>query len=785
MKTFRRIFIRIIFLVIVFLAVNVGCSMGENAFEEFTQNAFEDSTTRYCVMNKTGFATNTANEEKLTKFYKNMKFYIEPGNVNILLVSNSNYNGELLASWNNSLKEIREDTRKELYKMQYILMGKLDDNYGDGYKGVTEQTNSDERKGARQIALWLIWNNVAKYINKDYTNYKETDRNIASRYLRTSRSNRKNANGDTGGIEYWTEYGERLIDEAEIYADVLIKNEEKRVSAGISVLSKKEENDYIQCKIKYSGIITRIEAGDNIIEGIDTINGKYKALSDLEIGNETELEFKLNKNSLGSTDNIKIVTYSTDVATIIIHYLNENYFSNKMDKFGEFFQDNIEITTTKKIENASVKLEFGSSENKKGSLILHKTDEYGNKFNNNVKFALKNTENTYYAGTGGEKSVNFANIPFGNYELWEIYNNNKGYEYINNKLIDDNVSINSTVPTYYYSDPIINEAQKVGGFYILKKDKGTGDDLSNVWIGITKDKDQLDYSNCHAKTIEERMVENGKATFDGLPTDETYYIWEHNNNDGYKHEFVLLGEVTIKNANNNNAISFYDNIDFDFENPNIVYNQMYGTITVQKKDQNTKEGINGIWFDLKDTEGNVIRTGKTSEINNEKGIVIFENIPINKGEKNYTIRETNTTDEALGYTMNIGYETQYVSLSKNNIHIRVEIFNPNYGGLALENKKNNQGNNLSGVGFKIYSTDGNDSYTLKDTDKGNTTYNYSGYNTYNVNVNTKYAIKPGKYNLYEYRNSNAGYNIAYQGEKYVPEKGALIMEGIEIERWRN
>lgn len=300
---------------------------------------------------------------------------------------------------------------------------------------------------------------------------------------------------------------------------------------------------------------------------------------------------------------------------------------------------------------------------------------------------------------------------------------------------------------------------------------------------------------------------NGIAEIDNIPVG-TYTLWEVSNpNLGYYDRFNvrLYDEIII----NNIQIEVGKTNTVYYDNP--ILNKKYGSIQLTKKDNDTKDPIQGISFDILDVnkidrvcpgfrnlvdnnnkteyERKLTKLGEENnegyngakadgyKTTNEGGIIQFSRLEI--GTK-YLVRETNIEEGKYGtYAKNLGKTWLFdmtdgssVDWDQNN------AINIGYGGIQINKKDYRTNNNIQGVGFKLYQ--GNSMiYRLEDTNsQGYTssrsgTGNISSENDQGLKINTLYTIMPGTYDLYEYK-VPSGYNLQEQGSGYDSNKGAYI-----------
>ena len=462
----------------------------------------------------------------------------------------------------------------------------------------------------------------------------------------------------------------------------------------------------------------------------------------------------------------------------------------------------------------------------KGSITVNKVDSTTNKpISSNVKFSLCKYENGRYEHISTKSIVNgsvtFSNLDLGiKYAVFEYENTNTGYDLSNQGmefktfygmdtsgnysswskpfcfekyLSQDDFSSTWTVPNKKSEPP-------KGSITVKKVDSISGKIISsNVKFSLCK------WVNGRYEHISTQSIDKGSVTFSNLELGIKYAVFEYENtNPGYdldkqgiKYE-TFYGTNTSGNFDSwSRPLCFTKELTESYQtHTETVKNKQKGSIKIKKIDQDGKP-ISGISFDL--IEGNYtgdggtytgktgdklyvgldgkIKTGRT----NGNGELTFDNLEIGS----YTIRETWSIKES--YKRNIGYKTTLITLTSTNrdntYYYDNPIGNTDYGGLTLDAKVDKYtGKPLSGVGFKLYQ--GNAvKYTLGDTDGNGKTSSSSSIgrnssitlkNAYGIEVDTMYTIVPGEYDLFEYKNPNEGYNIRFQGQKYVQGKGAYI-----------
>jgi len=383
--------------------------------------------------------------------------------------------------------------------------------------------------------------------------------------------------------------------------------------------------------------------------------------------------------------NLRVGKYTLKETSTDSHYvLNTNSFEVTVD---------YNTTVTKTITN----------DYKKGHIKINKTDSETSAAIPGVTFQLLKTDGTPIgtATTNTNGEAYFNNLRIGSYILKEISTNEKYL--LNTASFDVNVEYNKT------SAMNITNDIKRGHIKINKTDSETSTPIKGVTFQL--------------------IDSNGKVVQTGT-TDSKGELYFNN---------IRIGNYTLKETATNqnyvlNSSTFSANVKYNETTTlNITNDYKKGNIKINKIDDETSKGIEGVTFQLQKTDGTVIGKATT----NSKGEAFFNNIRIG----NYILKEISTNSNYILNSAEFEVTVEY------NKTVTKTIENEHKKGHVTVYKVDKDNNKiaLGNVIFDLYSEEFQ-----------------KVVGTYTTDVNGEFTInnlRIGKYKLIE-KNTGKWYNLA-------------------------
>lgn len=302
---------------------------------------------------------------------------------------------------------------------------------------------------------------------------------------------------------------------------------------------------------------------------------------------------------------------------------------------------------------------------KKGSLQILKTDPEGNPLSS-VGFTLydssKNELDTQTTGSSGV--VTFADLPLGNYYYAET-SALPGY-------VPDSTMYPVTISssTQMVQKTLTNSLGK-GSLKILKVDENGNPIASTGFLLLDSNGDRIKSGGTDS---------NGVLIFNDLPLGD-YYYQESFTVPGYAMDDTMYPVSITENG--------------QVVEKRVVNYKSAGTVKILKTDSETGAPLQGAEFTLFDEHMREVVKGTTDE----NGLVVFAGLPLGP----YYCQETNAPP---GYFPEGGIEQFY--LDANGKVVSLSYPNTPARGSIKIIKKNEDGEFLSGVEFKLYDADKNE-----------------------------------------------------------------------------
>ena len=305
-------------------------------------------------------------------------------------------------------------------------------------------------------------------------------------------------------------------------------------------------------------------------------------------------------------------------------------------------------------------------EERKGSIVVMKTDAETGAVLSGVHFVLYDSNNTPVAegDTDSEGKLSFSGLPLGAYSLIET-SAPTGY-------VLDNAprSVSITENGQIVEISITNGAASAS-IVVVKTDAETGLPLSGIHFILA--------DSSGATVGGGTTDENGILTFSGLPLG-VYTLTETATQNGY----VLDGTpITITLNENGQTVT-----------QNISNTPARGSVSILKTDSETGAALSGVHFELRDEAGALCAEGDTGT----DGTLTLPDIPLGS----YVLQETTTPD---GYVPDHTQRTVLITESGQTVQITVEN-TPIRGSLGIIKKDVYDEIPLMGAGFRLYDSAG-------------------------------------------------------------------------------
>ena len=272
--------------------------------------------------------------------------------------------------------------------------------------------------------------------------------------------------------------------------------------------------------------------------------------------------------------------------------------------------------------------------------------------------------------TGADGTATVTDVIFaGNYYAKELKTADDSQYVLDDKKYEFTVD-GSTMNKDLTEDPIMNKLMK-GSLKVIKTDGENEVLLEGVEFEVTNaDKQVIGTYTTDA---------NGEFTVKDLPIG-TYYVKETKAKTGYK---TLSDTVAVSIVKGN-----LDQV------VNITNDRMKGSVKVIKTDGETKMTLEGVEFELRDANNDVIGTYTTDE----NGEIYVDNLELGT----YFVQETKSLE---GYVLN--EETQEVTLSPEQLNALVEVENDQMkGSIKVIKTDGDTEVTLEGVEFELTYPDG-------------------------------------------------------------------------------
>lgn len=272
--------------------------------------------------------------------------------------------------------------------------------------------------------------------------------------------------------------------------------------------------------------------------------------------------------------------------------------------------------------------------------------------------------------TGADGTATVTDVIFaGNYYAKELKTADDSQYVLDDKKYEFTVD-GSTMNKDLTEDPIMNKLMK-GSLKVIKTDGENEVLLEGVEFEVTNaDKQVIGTYTTDA---------NGEFTVKDLPIG-TYYVKETKAKTGYKTLSDIVA-VSIVKGNLDQVV-------------NITNDRMKGSVKVIKTDGETKMTLEGVEFELRDANNDVIGTYTTDE----NGEIYVDNLELGT----YFVQETKSLE---GYVLN--EETQEVTLSPEQLNALVEVENDQMkGSIKVIKTDGDTEVTLEGVEFELTYPDG-------------------------------------------------------------------------------
>ncbi|MEG1107069.1 MAG: SpaA isopeptide-forming pilin-related protein, partial [Eubacterium sp.] len=353
----------------------------------------------------------------------------------------------------------------------------------------------------------------------------------------------------------------------------------------------------------------------------------------------------------------------------------------------------------------------------------------------------------------------------------------------------DQVSTTSTT-----SNQVTNTLEKAR-FSITKKDSNTDELLSGVTFTLTG----KDHYNQELKTENEEGIKattdkKGVATFTNIPagwvnekSERQEYILTETTPTGYKTATIYKVKVDVVNhqavvtisENKSSTSTTITNGNYAIKNTPLT-----GEINFVKKDANTPAGhpLAGVEFRLYKKINDVVSTTPyQTAFSNTTGQVSFKEIPYG----NYVIEEIAQDGLTVASNINITKDSSTYSISNEKFTYDAGIITNTVktGSLTLT-KKDQNGNQLEGIKFKLQRRSDKTSGFVVDVpvdvntynDFNATEYNYNSATVYTTANNGQLALTNIPYGDYKLIEGSATANL-HQGEKLAEVAFKVNKEG--------
>ena len=330
------------------------------------------------------------------------------------------------------------------------------------------------------------------------------------------------------------------------------------------------------------------------VEGVDS-NSIKSIRADLQGAPSSAIIADVNGNAksyVGNNDEVYVRMNSQEESVTF----NVNFSSDVDRKVGAIYttsgsvQDFVILDTVPASMNQAITIQWEKVENY-GRIELIKVDQ-DNQPVVGAKFRLEKADGTILGTveTGVDGSVTFYKVPAGEYRLVEI-EAPQGY------VIKNQTSNVTVVAGQVSTVKVVNE--RIKGKLVITKIDDANRPLANVTFNIY---DSEGYFITSVITDS-----NGKASVD--VDYGTYYFKEVNAPDGY-----IIDDTMYKFSVTEENRTFYQT----------VINERYkGSLLVVKKDEESQP-IEGVKFNIYDSNGTLIKTITT----NEKGLAGITNVPL-------------------------------------------------------------------------------------------------------------------------------------------------------------
>jgi len=300
---------------------------------------------------------------------------------------------------------------------------------------------------------------------------------------------------------------------------------------------------------------------------------------------------------------------------------------------------------------------------KKGNIKINKTDSETSTPIEGVTFQLINSSGSVVqTGTTNSKGeLSFNNVRIGNYKLKETATH-KNYV-LNTTEFDVKVEYNKTTTKN------ITNTFKKGHIKINKTDAETSEAIEGVTFQLSKkDGTVIGTATTNSK---------GEANFSNIRIGD----------------YILKETSTHKNYILNTA-TFEVNVEYNKTTTKNITNEIKrGHLQINKTDDETKEPVQGVTFQLIDSKGTVVKTGVTDA----NGKLKFTDLRIGK----YTLKETATHKNYILNTTVFDVEIEYEKTTVKDIENEHKKGHIQISKIDAETKKG-----IEGVTFGLYKSDG-------------------------------------------------------------------------------